>query len=137
MSTRDPARRLRKLLDDLEITQFDLALKLGVHPSNVAQYLGGGRNPSAIICLYLAGLAGSEEERSYWVGAADLNPERRSLLLRALWGAKEGGANKDLLAGVAALLTDPQDDTDEAIGDLIRRTVQIRAQKRSPKKKKK
>ena len=126
--SQDAKVELRNLLDRLGISQFELANKLGLHPSAVAQYLSGARSPSPLIYVMLAGLA-QKEERRRWLDLANLSYGQVTLILRALSkSSKQLAIDPDLLEGVGDLLTNPRNPTDEAIADLIRRTVELRKQ---------
>lgn len=133
MSTPEPSIvtvKIRKAIADLGITQFDLAVKLGLHPSALAQYLSGARKPGQLTCMLLAGLVEHTDERRYWMELADLSSAQITLVLRAIGPPKASNLDPGLLAGIEDLLTHPPDATGAAIADFLRKTVEIRARRR-------
>lgn len=66
MTTREWSNRLRRLLNDLKLTQAGLAERLGVSPATVSRWLAGKNEPTAETYVALGNLAGRPEGNYFW-----------------------------------------------------------------------
>ncbi|HLJ79130.1 MAG TPA: XRE family transcriptional regulator [Acidobacteriaceae bacterium] len=65
-SSQDWAERIRRLLDDLKLTQSALAARLGVSPATVSRWVQGKHEPTAETYVALGNLAPRDESVYFW-----------------------------------------------------------------------
>lgn len=65
-TTREWSDRLRRLLQDLKLTQAGLAERLGVSPATVSRWLAGKNEPTAETYVALGNLAGRPDGDYFW-----------------------------------------------------------------------
>jgi transcriptional regulator with XRE-family HTH domain len=83
------SERLRKILKKLDLTQVELAIKIGIHPGSIGNYLYGNRMPGALSCLLLAGLCSQwPEDSTFFREAAGLEQHQIELLQLGLAGSR-------------------------------------------------
>src|SRR6266852_5307083 len=122
------ADKIRKLLEQGELTQAALADLLGVDQSLISNYLSGAKNPGAAPCLILAGLSRSREDRMYWLSHCGLGESQRGLIAKALAGERVELKNLPQQDGllVAQFLDfwhHPADEVEEALKDPLERIL--------------
>jgi phage repressor protein C with HTH and peptisase S24 domain len=66
VTTREWSDRLRRLLNDLKVTQAGLADRLGVSPATVSRWLAGKNEPTAETYVALGNIAGRPEGNYFW-----------------------------------------------------------------------
>ena len=66
VTTREWSVRLRRLLNDLKLTQAGLAERLGVSPATVSRWLAGKNEPTAETYVALGNLAGRPDGNYFW-----------------------------------------------------------------------
>lgn len=79
--------KIRKLLSDLNLTQANLGLRLGLHPSTIGLYLAGQRKPDSLTCLLFAGVCTDPEDRRFFLAQAGLSGDQLRLIAHALEAA--------------------------------------------------
>lgn len=80
------ADKIRSVMETRKLTQLALAIRLGVHPSSIANYLYGQRTPDATACLLLAGLCDSTEDKAFFVGLSSLTQDQIQLIAAGISG---------------------------------------------------
>lgn len=75
--------RIRRLLDDLRITQAELAQRLGLAPSNVSRWMRGSHEPTAEAYVALGNLAGSADS-AFFFERAGFDPLSNWKLVEAM-----------------------------------------------------
>jgi phage repressor protein C with HTH and peptisase S24 domain len=65
-TTREWSDRIRRLLNELKLTQAGLADRLGVSPATVSRWLAGKNEPTAETYVALGNLAGRPEGAYFW-----------------------------------------------------------------------
>lgn len=82
--------KIRKLLSDLKLTQANLGLSLGLHPSTIGLYLAGQRTPDSLTCLLFAGICKDPEDRRFFLAQTGLSGDQLRLIAHALGAASAG-----------------------------------------------
>lgn len=81
MSFRD---ELRRLLAEENLTEWELAERLGLRRGSVVGMLANERRPEPLECLLLAGHRAEQPDREYWLHLSGVNPTQLALLARAV-----------------------------------------------------
>jgi hypothetical protein len=90
MSFRD---ELRRVLAEENLTEWELAERLGLRRGAVVGMLANERRPEPLECLLLAGHRADHPDRQYWLRLAGVNQAQLALLAKAV-----GNAELDLTA---------------------------------------
>jgi hypothetical protein len=83
--------RIRELLAEENLTEWELALRLNLHRGAIVRMLADERSPGPLECLLLAGY--DSKFRQYWLDKAGLSEDQKHLLSKAV-----GSAELDLTA---------------------------------------
>jgi hypothetical protein len=81
MSVRD---RLRDLLAAENLTEWELAERLGLHRGSIVSMLANDRKPDALECLLLAGYCADAASREFWLRSAAITEKQKELLAKAV-----------------------------------------------------
>lgn len=64
--------KIRKVVDASGLTQLQFALKAGILPTTLPNYLAGNRKPDALNCLLIAAMA-KGEDRNFFIRLSGLS----------------------------------------------------------------
>jgi hypothetical protein len=81
MSFRD---QLRRLLAEENLTEWQLAEKLGLHRGSIVGMLANDRHPGVLECLLIAGHRTGSADQSYWVKLSGVTAAQSQLLSKAV-----------------------------------------------------
>ena len=81
MSFRD---ELRRVLAEENLTEWELAERLGLRRGSVVGMLANERRPEPLECLLLAGHRADRPDRQYWLHLAGVNQTQLALLAKAV-----------------------------------------------------
>jgi hypothetical protein len=81
MSFRD---RLRRLLDEENLTEWQLAERLGLHRGSIVGMLANDRKPGPLECLLIAGHRSGYSDHGYWIDLSGVNAAQSQLLAKAV-----------------------------------------------------
>jgi transcriptional regulator with XRE-family HTH domain len=76
----ETADLIKKIVAAHNLSQTELAEKIGVERSQVTRYLNGEREPAPLTCLFLAALSVSDAEQYFWISKCGLTHEQMRLL---------------------------------------------------------
>jgi hypothetical protein len=76
--------RIRRLLAEMNLTEWELAARLGLHRGAIVRMLAAGRQPEPIECLLLAGFQSATPDREYWLDQSGIDGLQRQLLAKAV-----------------------------------------------------
>jgi transcriptional regulator with XRE-family HTH domain len=82
----DFRERIRKLLAERNLTEWQLADQLGMHRGAIVQMLANERRPAPLECLLLAGYLGDNPEREYWLHMSRVTDGQKRLIASAVGG---------------------------------------------------
>ena len=99
--------KLKKLLEELNISQRELAAKTGIPAASLNRWLKETREDvGPLDCLCLAAVSPPGEDREFWLQAAAIPPERCELILQALNPDMDAARAADLLSAVPPRLAE-------------------------------
>ena len=75
---------LRRLLTEENLTEWELAERLGLHRGSIVRMLANDRHPGALECLLIAGHRAGLADHGYWLSLSGLNPAQAQLLSKAV-----------------------------------------------------
>jgi hypothetical protein len=78
----DFRQRIRDLLAEQNLTEWELAHRLSLHRGSIVRLLANQQNPGVFECLLLAGYDANHKQ--YWLEQAGLTVDQHHLLSRAV-----------------------------------------------------
>jgi hypothetical protein len=75
---------LRRILSELNLTEWELAERLGLHRGAIVRLLTQERHVKPLECLLIAGLRSDSSDRDYWLQLSGLTNAQRHLLSKAV-----------------------------------------------------
>ena len=81
MSFRD---QLRRLLTEENLTEWQLAEKLGLHRGSIVGMLANDRHPGMLECLLIAGHRTGAPDHNYWIKLSGVTAAQSQLLAKAV-----------------------------------------------------
>jgi transcriptional regulator with XRE-family HTH domain len=125
----DYRERILKLLKELGINRTKLAAEIGMDQAQLSRAINGEQMPSALMCVYFAGLSQDAADKAYWLSICRISESQKALIIRALSDVKidlRGMPRADVktLMGFQDLLGHPLDEQEKALGTFVKSAIE-------------